>query len=67
MRDFYEKYNVYESALEISEPWYVPHYDFAKKKIHCTFLSNIENVLSFLVLIAISGYKFLDKQDQIWT
>lgn len=36
MIDFQEKYNVFESALEIPEPWYVFHreLDKAEKTLH---------------------------------
>ncbi|MFZ3578045.1 helix-turn-helix domain-containing protein [Virgibacillus sp. DJP39] len=32
MRDYQEKYNVFESALEIPEPWYVFHHELAKEE-----------------------------------
>lgn len=32
MKDFQEKYNVFQSALEIPEPWYVFHYELAKEE-----------------------------------
>jgi len=32
MEVFHEKYNVFESALEIPEPWYVFHYELAKEE-----------------------------------
>lgn len=32
MNDFQEKYNVFQSALEIPEPWYVFHHELAKKE-----------------------------------
>ncbi|MEQ6378601.1 ISL3 family transposase [Bacillaceae bacterium S4-13-56] len=32
MEDFQEKYNVFQSALEIPEPWYVFHHELAKKE-----------------------------------
>jgi len=32
MNQFQEKYNVFESALEIPEPWYVFHHELAKKE-----------------------------------
>ncbi|MFD1363242.1 helix-turn-helix domain-containing protein, partial [Lentibacillus salinarum] len=32
MNDFQEKYNVFESALEIPEPWYVFHHELAKEE-----------------------------------
>lgn len=32
MEGFHEKYNVFESALEIPEPWYVFHYELAKEE-----------------------------------
>lgn len=36
MNDFQEKYNVFQSALEIPEPWYVFHHELAKdeKTLH---------------------------------
>lgn len=36
MQDFDEKYNVFQSALEIPEPWYVFHHELAKdeKTLH---------------------------------
>ncbi|MFS0647240.1 hypothetical protein [Siminovitchia sp. 179-K 8D1 HS] len=30
MKDFQEEYNVFESALEIPEPWYVFHHELDK-------------------------------------
>ncbi len=32
MQDFQEKYNVFQSALEIPEPWYVFHHELAKEE-----------------------------------
>lgn len=32
MNDFDEKYNVFQSALEIPEPWYVFHHELAKEE-----------------------------------
>lgn len=32
MKDFQEKYNVFQSALEIPEPWYVFHHELAKEE-----------------------------------
>lgn len=32
MKDFQEKYDVFESALEIPEPWYVFHHELAKEE-----------------------------------
>lgn len=36
MKNFEEKYNVFQSALEIPEPWYVFHHELAKdeKTLH---------------------------------
>ncbi|MFC4023514.1 helix-turn-helix domain-containing protein [Oceanobacillus longus] len=32
MKDFQEKYNVFQSALDIPEPWYVFHHELAKEE-----------------------------------
>jgi len=32
LKDYKEGYNVFESALEIPEPWYVFHHELAKEE-----------------------------------
>ncbi|CQR46433.1 hypothetical protein BN1058_00693 [Paraliobacillus sp. PM-2] len=43
MIDFAEKYNVFQSALEIHEPWYVFYYELAKEEnIYIEYRSGAE-------------------------
>jgi transposase len=65
MIDFQEKYNVFESALEIPEPWYVFHHELAKEEktlhIYIEYRSGAEFSCPNC---GTSGCKVHDIQDQ---
>jgi transposase len=65
MNEFQEKYNVFESALEIPEPWYVFHHELAKEEktlhIYIEFRRGAEFACSNC---GSSGCKVHDIQDQ---
>ncbi|TRM11459.1 ISL3 family transposase [Lentibacillus cibarius] len=69
MKDFQEKYDVFQSALEIPEPWYVFHHELAKEEdtlhIYIEYRSGAEFSCSNC---GKSGCKVHDIQDQdrVW-
>ncbi|MFT9497985.1 ISL3 family transposase, partial [Anaerosolibacter sp.] len=65
MRDFQEEYNVFESALEIPEPWYVFHHELAKseKTLHI-YLEYRKGAVFTCPNCGTSGCKVHDIQDQ---
>lgn len=65
MRDFQEKYNVFETALEIPEPWYVFHYELAKEeKILHIYIEYRRGAEFACPNCGSSGCKVHDIQDQ---
>jgi len=65
MKDFQEKYDVFQSALEIPEPWYVFHHELAKEEktlhIYIEYRSGAEFACPNC---GKSGCKVHDIQDQ---
>ncbi|MBU5266551.1 hypothetical protein [Virgibacillus proomii] len=65
MKEFQEKYHVFQSALEIPEPWYVFHYELAKEEktlhIYIEYRSGAEFSCPYC---GNSGCKVHDIQDQ---
>ncbi|MDY0404499.1 ISL3 family transposase [Virgibacillus sp. 179-BFC.A HS] len=69
MKDFHEKYDVFESALEIPEPWYVFHYELAKEEntlhIYIEYRSGAEFPCPNCSKSGCKVHDTLDK-DRIW-
>ncbi|MDC3418507.1 helix-turn-helix domain-containing protein [Aquibacillus salsiterrae] len=65
MIDFQEKYNVFQSALEIPEPWYVFHHELAKdeKTLHI-YIEYRKGAEFSCPKCGASGCKVHDTQDQ---
>lgn len=65
MKDYEEKYNVFQSALEIPEPWYVFHHELYKEEraLH-VYIEYRKGAVFSCSNCGASGCKVHDTQDQ---